>query len=74
MNQKLIHDTVIKELRDIDNYIDDDRWNLLCIIASLHNELYNLVNGEYYDYAFHWSNKAGCMNIEDDLFKDKEDD
>lgn len=38
------------------------------IIASLHNELHNLVTGAYYDYMFHWANKCGGW-CEDDLFK-----
>ncbi len=43
---------------------------LLNIIASLHNELYKEVTGDYYDYMFHWSNKAGYDNIKDNYFKD----
>lgn len=42
------------------------------IIASLHNELYNLVTGAYYDYMFHWANKCGGW-CEDDLFKSERD-
>ena len=44
--------------------------HLLDVIASLHNELYNAVTGNYYDYMFHWSNKVGYDGIEDDFFKD----
>ena len=46
---------------------------LLDISASLHNELYKEVTGEYYDYAFHWANKIGACEPEDDLFKDIEE-
>lgn len=42
------------------------------IIASLHNELHNLVTGAYYDYMFHWANKCGGW-CEDDLFKNERD-
>ena len=35
---------------------EDEKFKLLDIIASLHNELYHEVTGEYYDYMFHWAN------------------
>lgn len=44
-------------------------WNLMEIIASLHNEYYKAINGEYYDYMFHWVNKMNCGSIIDDIFK-----
>ena len=46
---------------------------LLDIASSLHNELYNEVKGDYYDYAFHWANKIGACEPEDDLFKNIEE-
>ena len=46
--------------------------NLLDVIASLHNELYNAITGNYYDYMFHWTNKVGYNSIEDDIFKKEE--
>ena len=48
-------------------------WNLMEIIASLHNEYYKAVHGEYYDYMFHWVNKMNCGSIIDDIFKEESD-
>ena len=42
---------------------------LIDVVASLHNELYKEVTGDYYDYMFHWANKAGYNNVVDDYFK-----
>ena len=56
------------------NAIRDDSdimWDLLVIIASLHNEYYKLATGNYYDYMFHWVNKITGGSIDDDLFKKK---
>lgn len=57
------------DVRDIDKAF----WKLLDIATSLHNELYKEVTGEYYDYAFHWTNKIGACDPEDDLFKNIEE-
>lgn len=58
----------------IEHAIDDDvvESGAVDIIASLHNELHNLVTGAYYDYMFHWANKCGGW-CKDDLFKSEED-
>ena len=45
-------------------------WNLLEIIASLHNEYYKSIHGGYYDYMFHWVNKMNCGSIIDNIFKE----
>lgn len=42
--------------------------DVIDIIASLHNELYKEITGEYYDYMWHWTNKQGYM-CDDELFK-----
>lgn len=56
----------------IDCVDSDTVYSLLNVIASLHNELYKQVKGEYYDYMFHWANLGygGCPN--DSMFKEKE--
>ena len=48
--------------------------DLLDVIASLHNELYKEVTGEYYDYMHHHANLGygGCPN--DCLFKEAENE
>lgn len=53
-------------------FIDEDgdevsEVDLVDIIASLHNLLYEAVTGERYDYMFHWANKCGSA-CNDDIF------
>lgn len=43
-------------------------YDYLDVIATLHNLLYEAVNGYRYDYMFHWTNKAGYNGLEDDIF------
>lgn len=77
-----------EKVADIGNWLIDNifyngsvYWKLaeceidvLGIIASLYNELYLSVNGEYYDYMFHWANKiGGNCDLNEDMFKRKED-
>lgn len=40
-------------------------FDMLDIIASLHNLLYKAVTGKKYDYMFHWCNKIGSDCIDD---------
>lgn len=47
---------------------------LIDVIASLHNELYKEVTGEYYNYMFHWTNKCGYNGVVDGLFKTEVND
>lgn len=49
-------------------FIDGEYADLIDIIASLHNLLYEAVTGEKYDYMWHWANKAGSW-CNDNLFK-----
>lgn len=46
---------------------EGDVSNLIDIISSLHNLLYEEVTGVKYDYAFHWANKVGS-NVVDNIF------
>lgn len=39
--------------------------DLIDVIASLHNLLYEEVTGERYNYMFHWANKIGASCLED---------
>ena len=52
--------------------VEHDSIDLLDVIASLHNLLYECVNGNRYDYMFHWINKVGgdCL---DNIFDTKKD-
>lgn len=50
--------------------------DLIDIIASLHNLLYEAVNGEKYDYMDHWANKIGsdCAdNFFDEIMKEDQE-
>ena len=49
-------------------FIDGEYADLIDIIASLHNLLYEAVTGEKYDYMWHWANKVGAW-CNDNLFK-----
>lgn len=51
--------------------IEHDGIDLLDVIASLHNLLYDCVNGNRYDYMFHWCNKVGGYCL-DNIFDTKE--
>lgn len=52
---------------------DYDKYDLLDIIASLHNELYHEVTGQYYDYMFHWANHGYGGHPDDSLFKENKE-
>lgn len=80
-NKESIHvDNITSDIRDLmlnraigmlSNPTDDDIGELLYIIASLHNELYKAVTGEYYDYMFHWFNLGCGGSISDDKYKEE---
>lgn len=48
---------------------DDIDTDVIDIIATLHNLLYEAVTGERYNYMWHWSNKIGSW-CSDDIFDD----
>ncbi len=50
----------------------DEDIDLLDVIASLHNLLYEAVYDVRYDYMFHWANKEGSY-CNDDIFDDMEE-
>lgn len=50
-----------------DEFIDESDVDIIGVIASLHNLLYEAVTGKRYDYMFHWANKLGG-SCNDDLF------
>lgn len=45
----------------------DDVSDLVDVISSLHNLLFEAVTGKRYDYAFHWCNKCGA-DTTDNIF------
>lgn len=58
----------IDKYHGVIEYVD-----LIDIIASLHNLLYEAVTGDRYDYMFHWCNKIGCDCL-DTIFDGGKDD
>lgn len=64
-----IHPGCEDDLRDL---VGD----LVDIISSLHNLLYEAVTGERYDYAFHWCNKIGSDTLDHifDVYDHMEED
>ena len=68
--------TEIKELirnhGGLDYEDSEQAWELLSVIASLHNELHKEVTGKYYDYMFHWANLGWLGDVRDDLYKEEE--
>lgn len=52
---------------------EEKRFELIDIIASLHNELYKEVTGKYYNYMYHWANLGYGGNPDDALFKSEEE-
>lgn len=54
----------------------DRYYDLIDMIASLHNLLYEAITGDKYDYWFHWCNKIGSdcnENFFDDIMKGDQD-
>lgn len=55
------------------NYSIRDRTDMIYIISTLHNLLYETVTGKPYNYAWHWLNKVnglandGCDTLYDSL-------
>lgn len=58
-NSNVMFDKELIEEGDVEQLVD--------IISSLHNLLYEEVTGERYNYAFHWANKVGS-DTEDNVF------
>lgn len=50
-------------------FINIEYVDLIDIIASLHNLLYEAVTGSKYDYMWHWANKAGSW-CNDNIFEE----
>lgn len=70
IEQVFRNDDVMYSLRNNECmvFIDNEYADLIDIIASLHNLLYEAVTGSKYDYMWHWANKVGAW-CNDNLFK-----
>ena len=52
-------------------------YDLIDMIASLHNLLYEAITGDRYDYWFHWCNKIGSdcnENFFDDIMNNNNEE
>lgn len=73
---KITEDLIINVFRNSDIicnegymvYDYNKYYDLLDVIASLHNLLYEIVTGQRYDYMFHWTNKEGYNGIVDNIY------
>lgn len=45
--------------KELEKLYEETEIDLVDIIASLHNLLYEAITGERYNYMFHWCNKIG---------------
>lgn len=54
-----IIDNVVKNENIMFNETLDNEIDLISLICSLYNALYNVITGNSYDYFFHWANKIG---------------
>ncbi len=70
----IFRNTDVMFAEDTETEKGDRYYDLIDIIASLHNLLCEAVTGDRYDYMFHWANKIGS-DCSDDFFDDimKED-
>lgn len=70
IEQVFRNDHVMYSLRNNEYivFIDNEYADLIDIIASLHNLLYEAVTGKKYNYMWHWANKVGAW-CNDNLFK-----
>lgn len=69
-NDVMLHDENIREAYTPE---EPGKIDLVNIIASLHNLLYECVTGERYNYMFHWANKEGAW-CDDHIFDDVEEE
>ena len=71
MTEKKLNEISSKVRETVINFLDTDKYALLDLVVSLHNELCHEVEGKYCDYAYHWANLGygGCPN--DSMFKEK---
>ena len=70
-NEQIMH--ILKNDEDYTLFIDDQYTDVIDIIASLHNLLYEAVTGSKYDYMCYWANKVGAW-CDDNIFKVGEQD
>lgn len=70
---RAITETLIEDVWRNDHVMycidDDTKSDLIDIVTTLHNLLYEAVTGAPYNYAFHWANKIGCW-VDDQYFNE----
>lgn len=72
IDQVFRNDKIMLNPHNNDDYlvfINKEYVDLIDIIASLHNLLYEAVTGSKYDYMWHWANKVGSW-CNDNIFEE----
>lgn len=73
MTEEKLNKISLKVKETVINFLDVDKYELLDLVVSLHNELCNEVEGKYCDYAYHWANLGYGGEPNDCLFKNDAD-
>ncbi len=74
-NEEIMYSPYVDEVSCSTVKDDGNEYDLIDIIASLHNLLCEALTGNRYNYMRHWSNKIGsdCLDdIFDDMLKGEE--
>ena len=53
MTEEKLREITMKVRETLLNGLDVDRYDLIDLVCSIHNELYKEATGEYYDYSYH---------------------
>lgn len=64
---KILHDPAVRDIQVYGDPGETVSIDLVDVIASLYELLHFQVTGEYYDYMWHWTNKAGA-EVNDKFF------
>lgn len=74
MNIEKLNEITRKACDTVEDFLNVDKYELLDLVASLHNELYKQVTGYYYDYMYHWANLGYGGSPDDAMFKSIKDE
>lgn len=73
----IFRNTDVMYAEDPETEKGDQYYDLIDIIVSLHNLLYEAIEGERYDYMFHWANKIGsdcCDDFFNEIMNEKKEE
>lgn len=57
--RNFIIDNVVRNDNFMFNDTLDNEIDIISLVCSLYNVLYNVITGGHYDYFFHWANLEG---------------